>query len=223
MCCLALLILLSANAVRSQDEKAVLIDEFGNAPCDELLARADNFMQAVNRDPNSRGVAVIYPKKGEFRSADHRRRWILARFEYNGIEDRVAFIKGPEQNEFKAEFWDIPAGAEEPNFQGERWVDPTLDLSKPFMFGYEDEIGECPMFVPRKFAGLINGNPGSRAHIVLRGGRMGDVGPTDFARQWVDTLTKQFNIPRNRIKVFYAKGDNNFTFAEFWFVPAKRR
>jgi hypothetical protein len=221
--CYVAVTLVSPNAVWAQDQKAELVDEFGRMPCDELYARASYFVQKVVNEPTSRGLVVIYPKKGTFQSADYRRKTILGQFENGELADRVEFVQGAERDEIKIELWKIPAGANEPEYLGTKWVDPAPDLSKPFIFGYEDEIGECPTFIPRKFAKVINDNSGSRAHIVVRGGDRYAMNPRDFASQWIDTFTKQFKIPRKRIKVFYAKRDGTLTYAEFWFIPAKKR
>jgi hypothetical protein len=100
---------------------------------------------------------------------------------------------------------------------------PLLDLTKPFPFGYEDENQICPTFVPRKFGELILNNPGSKAHFVVRQGNRHSVRARDFARQWLESLVRDAKIPRNRIRVFYAKSDEGLTYGEFWFVPAKKK
>jgi hypothetical protein len=96
-------------------------------------------------------------------------------------------------------------------------------VRKPFIFGFEDEIGLCSTFVPRKYVELILGNPGSRAHIVVRPGGRETLSAVWFGKQWIENFTKDYGLPRNRIKIFYGKKDNQLTNAEFWFVPARKK
>ncbi|MGE0656456.1 MAG: hypothetical protein AB7F88_13530 [Pyrinomonadaceae bacterium] len=90
------------------------------------------------------------------------------------------------------------------------------------MFGYEDEIGICPTFVPKNFARLILENPGSRGHIVVRIGEDPLVNRFYFAKEWINELVEKQGVPRKRLRLFFAKGEG-LTGVEFWYVPKKKR
>jgi hypothetical protein len=90
------------------------------------------------------------------------------------------------------------------------------------MFGYEDEIGICPTFVPKAFAKLIHENPGSRGHIVVRVGDDPTVDRFYFAERWIEELVEKQGVPRKRLRLFFGKGKGS-TAAEFWFVPTRKK
>ena len=102
------------------------------------------------------------------------------------------------------------------------WNPEVPDTSRPFMFGYEDENGICPTFVPKAFAKLILNNPGSRGHIVVRVGDDPMINRNYFADWWIKELVEKQGIPRKRLRLFFAKG-KGLTGAEFWFVPARNK
>lgn len=202
--------------------KAEKIEYFGVANCEYLRALSAHFASQISADPASKGLVVVHSAKDRLKLVHGQFRQILALFADYRAEDRVEFLIGDDKNEPSWEFWKIPAGATEPDFRGEKWSLPQPDLTKPFIYDYEDENGICSTFVIRKYAELFIRNPGSRAHIVIRKGQMGSVAK-GFADEWLKELTTTYSISKNRIKVFYVRGDNPLTYAEFWFVPSKKR
>jgi hypothetical protein len=216
------LAILAVSMFAQEQPKAVQIDEFGRIPCDDLGSRASNLVQNVSETPGSRALVISYPGNHGQSLVLQQFRQILASFEFAKLEDRVEFVIGERGGDAKVEFWKVPQGAKEPGYNGQRWKLPTQDLTKPFVFDAEDENGECPTFVLRKFAELLSNNPGSRANIVVvRGGRYA-FPARGFADQWVVDLSNKFGISRKRIRIFYGKSSGNLTYAEFWFVPSKR-
>jgi hypothetical protein len=204
------------------EPKPVLVDEFSRVPCDELGSRASGLVQEIWKSSGSRALVIFYPKATWRSLVIQQFRQILAQFEFAELEDNVYFVIGETRNDAKIEFWKIPMGATEPAYAGEKWILPKSDLSRPFMYDTEDENGECPTFVLRKFAELILNNPRSRANIVVRKGGSFSSSGHGFANEWVNDLTSKFGIPRKRIRIFYAKdSQSSLTYAEFWFVPAK--
>lgn len=53
--------------------KAVLVDEFANLPCGDLLARLDMLAYAATKTPNSVGYVVLYPGKNVFENTAYER------------------------------------------------------------------------------------------------------------------------------------------------------
>jgi len=116
------------------------------------------------------------------------------------------------------QFWRIPPGAVPPDY--EEKPDPVQDLSKPFVFGYADENGVCPSFVPELYANLINQHPGSYGKIVVRGNSWNS--RQSLADDYSNTLRGDFGLSKNQLRVYYIHRPRNFlTEVEFWFVPAK--
>jgi hypothetical protein len=199
------------------------IDVFGRISCDDLGGRSQNFANQILAEPNSKALVVVHPEKGRVTIVKGQFRQILKHFAYYMAEDRLEFLISDDQNEPRWEFWKIPAGATEPNHKGEKWTLPPANLTKAFIYDYEDENGICSTFVIRKYAELLIKNPGSRAHIVVKKSTIYPYSVKGFADQWIKELSTTYSIPKKRIRVFYVRGDNPLTYAEFWFVPRKKR
>jgi hypothetical protein len=214
-----------ASIVQSQEPpKSTLVNEFGMLPCEQRLAYLDVYAQEIGKEPGSTALVLATPENGRAGTAARREiSLVISRFELFKFEDRLVVILGKESNETHTQFWKVPQGADFPKFDGTRWTRPAPDVTKPFIFGWEDEYGLCSTFVPRKYAELILRNPGSRAHLVLRQGGRDTLSAVWFGKQWIKTFTKDYGLPRKRIKVFYAKNDIQLTNAEFWFVPARTK
>ena len=204
-------------------EKPEQIDQFARPTCEELAARSQNFASQISNDPSSKGAVIVQTLKGRRNIVQRQFRMIIAYLAYSNAEDRVQFILNPDADVEVWELWKIPSGAVEPAYKGERWIPPTPNLSKAFIYGIEDENGICPTFAPTKYAELILRNPGARAHIVIYSGGKFSMGRRDFARQWIDSLTTEYALPRNKIKIYYARGNGGLTYAEFWFVPPRKK
>ena len=52
-----------AFSVFSQTEKAKQIDEFGEFNCEDLLARSDNLLNELNKNPNYVAYIIFYEGK----------------------------------------------------------------------------------------------------------------------------------------------------------------
>ena len=217
-------IVLFVLGIRAQESpKPEQIDAFGRIGCDEMGARNQNFAVQISQTPGSRGLVIVHSSSGRRNPIYGQFRLILTNLSYSNAEDRVDFLIMNDSPELRWEFWKIPDGAEPPVHSGEKWFPPKPNLTKPFIYDYEDEIGECSTFVPRKFAELLNSNPGAHANIVIKKGREKGLIIRGFANGWIDELTNKYDVDRKRIKIFYARGDSYLTYAEFWFVPARKR
>jgi hypothetical protein len=221
-------ILFMSLAVSQEPPKAVLYDEFGFMGCDAMLGRIDAFIQEMSANPQDRAIVVTFPEYEEIpkrREVMAKGRMIIirSRFEQARMDERLTLLLGRTSEGIKTQFWRVPPSAEAPKLDATEILQPTLNLSKPFVFGGEDENQICPTFVPRKFGELLLNHPGSKAHLVVRRGDRHSMDSKSFAAQWLETLESDAKIPRSRIKVFYAKGDHGVTYGEFWFVPAKKK
>jgi hypothetical protein len=200
--------------------EAEMIDNFGLLPCDELNSRSWNLVNQISKTPGSRALVVADPKRSDLDRVKALFKFILASFQFREIEDRVDFKIANKYNDGSYEFWKIPPGATGPIDKGETWEVSPPNVSKPFVFGYEDEINECPTFVPRKYAELLLANPGSRSHIVIKSSRSG-AQLKGFADDTIKELVGKYKVERNRIRIFYRRSNEFLSYAEYWFVPAR--
>jgi hypothetical protein len=219
------LICLATGPICAQDsKKPEMIDTFGQVSCDDLNARSANLANQIDRTPNDIGLVLTYAKPGQRELAIRQFRVTLARFQDLGLDDRIHFIISEKPDGPITEYWRIPQGTAESSFEGHQWAPPEPNTTKPFIFGIEDEIGICSTFVLRKFAELLTSSSSSLAHIVVKRSTMEpSYSSRGFADQRVKELTTKYLIPEKRIRVFYVRGDSPWTYAEFWFVPAKKR
>jgi hypothetical protein len=212
------------TAFTQDNPKPEQIDQFGRPNCEDLAVRSQNFANQISMDPSSKGLVIVNASIARRAIVQGQFRAIIATFAYFNAEDRVEFVLNPESNDEVWELWKIPVGAAEPAYEGEKWILPVPDLKKAFIYGYEDEDGICPpTFVIRKFAELLTNNPSSRANIVVKNGTMYRYSARGFADRWVGELTRKFSVSKNRIRVFYVRGDSPLTYVEFWFVPARKQ
>jgi hypothetical protein len=218
-------LLVSLNVLGQEPPKPELVDEFGELPCEDLLGRTDALAAQLDREPGTRAAILIRPTKVNIKGV-HRRLMIASTLRLRGVpDDRFAIYQGTPtaHGQIETQYWKLQTDATA-TFEGATlWAEEKPDVSSPFIFGYEDEIGICPTFVPKNFAKLILSNPGSRGHIVVRSGAdSGYVNRFFFANQWTKELVEKQGIPRTRLRLFFAKG-TALTEAEFWFVPDRKK
>jgi hypothetical protein len=200
--------------------QARLVDTFGKITCEEMLARTDVFRIELERETSSTGVVILWRGKTTAHYADRSRAIVWSSIRRNdfGLSERVNVYKIDDPDIAKTEFWIIPAGAKPPETAREVWsAEKDYDLTKPFMFGFEDDSGVCPTFVPREYAELIQVNPKILGKIIIhpeRGRR-----PIDIARQWLRIFVSEYKLPRSRLKVVYGKRSDSVSYTEFWLEP----
>ena len=202
--------------------RARLVDEFPLLiTCENLLARTDALAADIQRDPVSSALIFI-ADDGSISTRAHRTKRIIdSTLQLRGIDPerfRIFSVDGKPSGAF----WLAPPGSEIPIKNGVEFENDDFDTSKPFIFGSVDEIGICPTFVPKAFAKLLTVNPGSRGHVVIRTGDDPLVNKFAFAKEWINELVENQGVPRNRLRLFFARG-KGLTSAEFWFVPARTR
>jgi hypothetical protein len=219
-------LLLPLAAEGQQLPKPVLIDEFGWITCGDLVSRTDSLAAELKEEPDSKAFIIIRPPTVRpERGPQSFRRWISSTLQLRGVEsDRFSFYRDHgSANEIRTQFWKLVPGANPPSTDSVLWNEEVTepDTTRAFIFGYEDELGICPTFVPKSFAKLILDNPGSRGHVVISVGDDPSLGKFYFAEQWIKELVGKQGVPRNRLRLFFKKG-KGLMVAEFWFVPARK-
>ena len=147
--------------------KAVQVDEFGMATCEDLLARTDNFAIQLSNNPNGLGVVIIQYDSKSIDKAGWYRRLIRSSFLNRYDINRLKIIRDPNASKIGGSFWLIPSGADEPPNNGTVWPDESLDLSKPFLYDFDSDEGVCVTFTPKQYAELIKSNTMIQGRIVI--------------------------------------------------------
>jgi len=225
---LALLFLIlaaSSLSVAQEKQKAILVDEFSEAICDEVGARLDNFVTQLHQNAGSSGLVLIYPKADNPQTALSFEDRINRGFFFRKYEDeyRPKIVYAKPANEIKVQFWLIPQGADEPEYTAARQGEMFEKVNKPFLYNTEFGGEECPAASPAFMAKMVALNPNIDLHIIVRG---------KSARyrnrkmnKWLSRLVTKEKIPRERIRVILSRNleaDYPYENVEFWMVPIKK-
>ena len=200
--------------------KAEQIDEFGIISCDDFLARLDNLFNALKNEPDSTGYAIIYTEK-DSRQLKRFETWINGQVYFAKFASNRLVIKYAEkEDDFRVVFWKVPAGANLPTFVEQKTSFVLPPSTKAFRLATSVyEI--CPTLSPKLYANYLQANPNVRGHIVVFNKSIREA--KKDGEDWLKILTKEFNVSRNQLKVFYNK---NYPYSEsvteFWLVPKKK-
>jgi len=220
---LVFMIVSTVKCIAQDRPKAVQTDQFGRVGCEGLYARVDLLGDTLFRNPGSRATVIISPQMDSTSKALYYSELIKKAFQLREYAlDRLRIVRGPAAESVGGAVWLVPAGAEDPGQGLEVWPDKPLDLSKPFIFDTEDENNICPTFVPKLYAELIKSNPNVLGRIVVIPNSMsGRRRKFEAAKEWIENLTQKWGVPRNRLKLLFAK-PTDFEVIQFWIVPVKK-
>lgn len=209
---LSTFLLLVGFASAQQKMSSVLVDEFGKITCEDFLARSDNFVHRLNQNPTVAGFVVL--------SGDSRDFSQLLQTTLNvrlGKNIRVTVLK-VENDDFGSKFWLIPAGAEQPSFDGGRMVASyPHSYSSLTLFSKEDE-GPCSYNTAPAFADVIKSRSDLIGRVVIHGPAMERFDAIDWVLR---RLTIENGVPRTRFRIFYKTGKVPYT--EFLLAPIQRK
>ncbi len=202
-------------------EKPVLIDQFGELPCDDRMARLDHFFVELANHPDAEGFVVISHSAGNRVEAVFQQRMIERYMRFRGFDvNRIDIERSSSSNDLTVSFWRIPAGAPKP----EHTQDTSLEIiekTTPFLFASEEVYGqvECSKFDIEIFAKFLKANSAARANLVFR-----DRSTRDGRRradEILSTLIGQYGIKKNRIRTFFVKprAGSYEPITEFWYLP----
>jgi hypothetical protein len=217
---LSLLIFASSFMTPSQvPPNAFIVDESGPVACDDMLARVDNFLIHLEREPGSSGLVVIESSPLSRRNAVFHAALIESAVKNSSKlhMERIKFVRASSSVGIRVQYWLIPRGAVTPTIAN---VDISYALPpgiKPFMFSWEygGDDGICPIINSTMLlAKFMAGNPKARVNIVFRGLNRKDA----YAR--LNVLTKRYGISKARTRIFFAAKESiNDPIVEYWFLP----
>ena len=94
--------------------EAVLVDEFGKLPNDDIRGRLDNFFQELSNNPNNQGYIINY---GTDREITARERLITNHITFRNFDrSRITLVRGGDRgNGAETRLYRIPPGAGNPN------------------------------------------------------------------------------------------------------------
>jgi hypothetical protein len=104
----------SGTGVVARTPEAVLVDEFGKLPNDDIRGRLDNFFTELQNNPNNQGYIINY---GTDREITARERLITNHITFRNFDrSRITLVRGGDRgNGPETRLYRIPPGATNPN------------------------------------------------------------------------------------------------------------
>ena len=214
------ILLLVPNAYLQQRSTAKLVDEFGEASCEDISMRVHNLYRETIDQPGTIGFVVINPQKNRFNRAVRVKKLVEVILRFSKLDlNKIRVVRGHELDQLEVRMWIAQPGLNEPSYESVSWPEETYDLSKPFVYGatFIDEV--CQTFMPELYADLIKANPNIRGRVVIY--PYPGLSKWKMAEEWINTLTKEYGIPRDRLRLYFGKPSYNIN-VEFWIVPVKK-
>lgn len=225
----------SASVFFSQTEqKAFLVDEFGEVCSEELMARIDNFLIQISNNSSAKPLVLFYGRE-DTQGRNRKLADYIARYPARPGAGRpiLNVVRGKDKTAQRIQFWLIPEGADEPKpdapFNPTSYTKATLFDRAPVGFHrwsgpldiYDDgfyDLG-CNFSPDREtFAKILDENTNLNGFlIVYTEKRIAKTG-LRLASFALNDLVGNFNIPRRRIRAVYG-GTRKVAEIEFWLVP----
>ncbi len=212
------LFVVSQISFGQEKTQAVLFDEMGNPNCETLAARTNGLLTQLNNEPTSQGYAVFYGDNKYLRRKLALELWLNGEIKSMKFDSsQIIKIRGAEIGNTRIQFWIVPAGAEKPSFNEEKWNLVFPAKTKPFIFhdDYSDQICSYVSF-EKVFAEYLNANPEAHGHIVIH-----EKSLKKYEKRKKETQNLLSEISKNQLRYFYVKNDSSNV--EFWLVPRKQK
>lgn len=217
-----LIILLVSFQISFGQEKPepILVDEFGNIPCDEFLGRTDNFLAVLQKNPDSQGYAVISGTSYDLRRKVGFELMMKGAMTFRNFDSsRISFVRSADTDKLIIQFWSVLQGAEKPDFNESEWSFVFPPQTKPFLFFDNAFFEICPSSpFETIYAEYLNANLQARGHVVIYTKSL-----KEYKKLKKDTLKLLKDIPISRLRFFHVKKEHSDNYAniEYWLVPRK--
>lgn len=214
-----IVLFLAVSGFAQEKSKAELIDRFGKASNDDLLARVDDFQSKLFKD-HSKGYVILfgdsltkYRNKRRIEGCNLMRRY---------PEESLAFIFEKPQEYFNFEFWKVPDGSNLPRFTATVLDYKLDDLTKPVVLSSSMETDEfCRThFDIEWYSHFLKANPRFSGKVVI------DVRSNRLFHNLVHKYRKELQkngIATSRIRYFRHKFHNGEEGAQFLLLPSRKR
>lgn len=242
---LILFVLFQVCLAQKEKSKTELTDSFGAVPCDEILARLDNFLVTIRDEPGAVGYVIFYgglnPIQNSFYEHTIRNHSRMRRFP----ENQFKVVTTNPLQEFKVELW-LGRNGEKPVVE-ERKSSLVLNriASRRYLFAEDSVavvridgrltyiIGSCAACCietinPHLLSKFLKANPEMRADIRVYNNKRSRA--NQFIKLFLNDVKENYQIPRNRLKIGYAGIDKgaaepseNISTVKIWLVPEGRR
>jgi len=210
----------------AQDPEARLVDDYGNLPCEDQMARLDSYFIELQNDPAAQGHIFHYGSARAVAIAERQKRsYMRVR---NMPPDRIVFVNAGPARSIRTQFWIVPPGAAPPEPEAPSDAEtvpeetepeaPAPDPAKPYIYSaeYYDGVicyGMSDEIDLGGYAAMLKENPKYRGNIVIIAMTKAEFRKKE--KEIVGFLTKK-GIARKRLRTFHKK---TFGGVELWILP----
>jgi len=201
----------------------IKIDEYLRTDSDSEAARLDDFTIELIRQPESKGLIIIYVGENKSRLGNVlnfiegiKSHFLFRQFDYR----KVDFVITESKEKFFKEFWIIPKGKNPPEVKA---LDFDLsNLQNPYYYAYA--CLDCEPAVPglsidsvsfRLYAEVLKENLQYKGLIIIYNGGVKHI------TQIRKLLVEDYKVKGNQVKIRLEKRKNkvNFADANFYLIP----
>lgn len=212
------LLIIFQFCLAQEKPKAALVNEFYVSHHEGYRSIIDSFLLEIISIPNSKGYIIIYgdktyPLRKYFYEISLKEHIAYRQFPSN----RIVFLRGKDEEIFKTQLWNVPTGADEPDFTEADWNYKLPQNLKPFIIHKNSSMVEdgYETFSIGFYSKFLVANPDLPGHLVIY--HKSKKGFYKTRKQLLRELIIKNNVPQNQLKFFYLKSKK--TDVEFWFVP----
>ena len=198
--------------------------EFEETNCDSLQIYLYEFLQQINKSPNSKGYILMNGSKSK--NAPFKKYFWEMEMKTNlafiGIDkDQINFLQGKDADVSKTQFWIVPEGADKPDFVESVWDYKFPSDVKPLIINKDSWIGEVcrASYNTNFYSKVLLANPDLKGHLVIYNKSIN--GFRKRENELLKELVNENKVSRKQLKFFYVKSKD--ADVEYWFVPSKSK
>lgn len=206
-----------------QNSGAILVDEFGNVTCEDLLARTDNLGIKLLASPDQRAFVILSGTGNAGKRADSFSKFVhralIGRF---GLEFHVTILRDKRQNEFGGKIWLIPEGNSFDTSNLESVEEIPFRIRKRTL--YDTETGDvCETWAATGFTRILKADSKLTGYIVEVNYSLSE--RRRSIQDWGRFL-KENGLESMGLRLYFRRNKhtyNSIPFREYWLIPKKQK
>ncbi len=214
-----LLLLIALGTIAQEVPKAILVDEFEHASCDDFLARVDYFTHQLALYPDAIGYLVIAGDK------EHLRQKLGIELMFEGALhfrarqiSRIRVVRGRDAGQMNVQMWIGNPGNTNAAFYDTNWDFRVPHDSKPFLLRTDTDPICNPPPIDRVARDLLEANPIGSIYVIVHGSNARE-------RRAEMSVARKVLVQFERSRVRYLLRTSNTAYSNYYFVmsPPKRK
>jgi hypothetical protein len=185
--------------------------------CSELIDRAQNLGTVMQESKDGTGVFVLTSREERYENAI---KGVFLQNHYDASRLRIFYLPFELEATQKSSLWFVTSDERLPLDNLERHPPIPFDPKTTYLWGSADQDDPCHVLSLGPFVELLNKNPRAKAKLIVHSPARKTA--IEFGTTWLNHLTTEWALPRDRITVTTGGRSQNDTWAEFYIVPARK-